>query len=432
MIIDKDNIKILLFILILGLGIGYAYINSDLNINGTAQVNSANWDVHWANVQVTNGSVSGTNVVTAPTISNSTTVNYSIILDKPGDYYEFTVDAVNGGSIDAMIDTIDSKLNGATITVLPDYLNYTVTYSDGVELEQNHQLLHNTTEKYKVRIEYRTDINANQLPATNQTLSLQFTVTYRQATDAAVAVDHSFNGHSWETIINNVHSGNTNNYNIGDTKTVDMGSLGTHTLRIANKSTPSECSTTGFSQTACGFVLEFADIITTHIMNPYAQSGNVDGDGNRGGWPASEMRTYVNSNIYNALPEQLRNGIINTTVVSGYGSNDSANFTSTDKLYLLSTHEVWEDVDGNTSVGIDYYDTAYNNTRQLDYYSSQSVTTSNYSGAIKKRNGSNSLWWLRSANSNNYFIFFGLDSDGNRVNRTSANPNGVSPAFRIG
>ena len=432
MVIDKDNIKILLFILILGLGIGYAYINSDLNINGTAQVNSANWDVHWANVQVTNGSVSGTNVVTAPTISNSTTVNYSIILDKPGDYYEFTVDAVNGGSIDAMIDTIDSKLNGATITVLPDYLNYTVTYSDGVELAPNHQLLHNTTETYKVRIEYRTDINANQLPATNQTLSLQFTVTYRQATDAAVAVDHSFNGHSWETIINNVHSGNTNNYNIGDTKTVDMGSLGTHTLRIANKSTPSECSTTGFSQTACGFVLEFADIITTHIMNPYAQSGNVDGDGNRGGWPASEMRTYVNSNIYNALPEQLRNGIINTTVVSGYGSNDSANFTSTDKLYLLSTHEVWEDVDGNTSVGIDYYDTAYNNTRQLDYYSSQSVTTSNYSGAIKKRNGSNSLWWLRSANSNNYFIFFGLDSDGNRVNRTSANPNGVSPAFRIG
>ncbi|MBQ6498229.1 MAG: hypothetical protein IJI58_05890, partial [Bacilli bacterium] len=261
MVIDKDNIKILLIILILGLGIGYAYINSDLNINGTAQVNSANWDVHWANIQVTNGSVSGTNVVTAPTISNSTTVNYSIILDKPGDFYEFTVDAVNGGSIDAMIDTIDSKLNGATITTLPDYLNYTVAYSDDGALQPNHQLLHNTTETYKVRIEYRTDIELNQLPATNQTLSLQFTVTYRQATDNAVAVDHSFNGHSWETIINNVRSGNTDIYNIGDTKTVDMGTLGTHTIRIANKSTPAECSTTGFSQTACGFVLEFADII---------------------------------------------------------------------------------------------------------------------------------------------------------------------------
>ena len=191
MIIDKDNIKILLIILVLGLGLGYAYINSDLNINGTAQVNSANWDVHWANIQVDSGSVSGTNVVTAPTISNSTTVNYSIILDKPGDYYEFTVDAVNGGAIDAMIDTIDSKLNGATITTLPDYLNYTVTYSSGTPLEPNHELKANTTEKYKVRIEYNMDIELNQIPATNQTLSLQFTVTYRQATENAVPVSHT-------------------------------------------------------------------------------------------------------------------------------------------------------------------------------------------------------------------------------------------------
>ena len=372
MIIDKDNIKVLLILLIVGLGIGYAYINSDLNINGTAQVNSANWDVHWANIQVTNGSVSGTNVVTAPTISNSTTVNYSVILNTPGDYYEFTVDAVNGGSIDAMIDTIDSKLNGATITELPDYLNYTVTYSDGVDLEQNHQLLHNTTEKYKVRIEYRTDIELNQIPATNQTLSLQFTVTYRQATADAVAVPHpvSFADDSWSTIVAAVQAGNISNYNVGDTKTVDMGSLGTHTLRIANKSTPTECSTVGFSQTACGFVLEFADIIISHVMNSSAT--------NIGGWPASEMRAYVNNDIYNALPSELKNGITNTTVVSGHGSTSGeTNFTSIDKLYLLSTHEVWEDADGNTSDGIDYYDTAYNNTRQLDYYSSQNVTTSN-------------------------------------------------------
>ena len=353
MIIDKDNIKILLIILVLGLGIGYAYINSDLNINGTAQVNSANWDVHWSNIAVTNGSVSAS----SPTISNQTTVNYSVVLNLPGDYYEFTVDAVNGGSIDAMIDTIDSKLNGATITTLPDYLKYTVTYSDGVALEPNHQLLHNTTETYKVRIEYRTDIELNQIPATNQTLSLQFTVTYRQATDEAVAVPHpiSFADDSWSTIVAAIKSGNTSNYNVGDIKTVDMGTLGTHTIRIANKSTPTECSTTGFSQTACGFVLEFADIITTHSMN----STNT----NVGGWPASEMRTYVNSDIYNALPSELKNGIINTTVVSSHGNTSGeTNFTSIDKLYLLSTHEVFEDVDGNTSIGIDYYDTAYNNT----------------------------------------------------------------------
>ena len=426
--IDKDNIKIILILLVVCLGMGYAYINSDLNINGTAQVNSANWDVHWANIQVTNGSVSGTNVVTAPTISNSTTVNYSVILNTPGDYYEFTVDAVNGGSIDAMIDTIDSKLNGATITTLPDYLKYTVTYSDGVALEANHQLLHNTTETYKVRIEYRTDIELNQLPATNQTLSLQFTVTYRQATDDAVAVPHpvSFADDSWSTIVAAVQAGNISNYNVGDTKTVDMGSLGTHTLRIANKSTPTECSTVGFSQTACGFVLEFADIIISHVMNSSAT--------NIGGWPASEMRAYVNNDIYNALPSELKNGITNTTVVSGHGSTSGeTNFTSIDKLYLLSTHEVWEDADGNTSDGIDYYDTAYNNTRQLDYYSSQNVTTSNYSGAIKQRNGSNGIWWLRSATSNVNNYFYTVRSIGNWSSSGYSinSARGVSPAFRI-
>ena len=45
-----------------------------------------------------------------------------------------------------------------------------------------------TSETYKVRVEYRTDINLNQIPATNQTLSLQFTVTYRQATSSATPV----------------------------------------------------------------------------------------------------------------------------------------------------------------------------------------------------------------------------------------------------
>ena len=218
----------------------------------------------------------------------------------------------------------------------------------------------------------------------------------------------------------------------GTTKDVDLGSLGVHPVRIANVSTPSECNGSGFSQTACGLVIEFADIITTHRMNPYNADVTTSGNGNIGGWPASEMRTYVNSDIYNALPTDLKNAIINTTVVSGYGSNDSSNFTSTDKLYLLSTHEVYEDVDGNTSSGIDYLDKAYNNTRQLDYYSSQNVTTSNYSGANKQNNGSNSSWWLRSAYSNNYYSFYYAYLYGNLFSTNSTQTYGVSPAFRIG
>ena len=182
----KNTISIMLLLLLICLGIGYAYLTTTLSINGTSNITAANWDVHWANIQVKTGSVNAS----TPTISNQTTVSYSVILNTPGDYYEFTVDAVNGGSIDAMIDTIDSKLNGVTITTLPDYLNYTVTYSDGGALQSNHQLLANTIETYKVRIEYRTDIESNQLPTTNQTLNLQFTATYSQANENAQEVDH--------------------------------------------------------------------------------------------------------------------------------------------------------------------------------------------------------------------------------------------------
>ena len=91
----------------------------------------------------------------------------------------------------------------------------------------------------------------------------------------------NFSTDDWEIIIDAIREGNDGVYNVGDTKEIDLGSYGKHTLRIANKSTPSECSGTGFSQTACGFVLEFADIITDHVMN--------DARTNVGGWPATSM-----------------------------------------------------------------------------------------------------------------------------------------------
>ena len=230
----------------------------------------------------------------------------------------------------------------------------------------------------------------------------------------------SFSSDSWDTIISAVKKGNISKYNVGDTKTIDMGTYGTHTLRIANTSTPSECSRTGFSQTACGFVLEFADIIIEHTMNGTAT--------NAGGWPATTMRTFVNNDIYNAIPDEIKNAIIDTTVVSGHGKSDTENFTSTDKLYLLSTAEVWSQGSSNTIST----DTARDNTRQLDYYKNLGTSTSNYSGAIKKNGTSASRWWLRAAYSNTAFTFlFVSDSGGWSANNASI-ASGVAPAFRLG
>ena len=230
----------------------------------------------------------------------------------------------------------------------------------------------------------------------------------------------SFATDSWETIVTAVKENNISKYKVGDTKEIDMGTYGKHTLRIANISTPSECSGTGFSQTACGFVLEFADIITTHTMN--------DTDTNVGGWPSTSMRSFVNNDIYNAIPNEIKNAIIDTTVVSGHGKSDTENFTSTDKLYLLSTAEVWSQGSSNTIST----DTARDNTRQLDYYKNLGTSTSNYSGAIKKNGTSASWWWLRAAYSNTAFTFLFVSDSGGWSANNATIASGVAPAFRLG
>ena len=265
------------------------------------------------------------------------------------------------------------------------------------------------THKYTFTIlfkETNSDQNNNQGKGFNGVLGIEEYKAPDFATD------------SWSTIIANVKAGNGSEYKVGSTKEVNLGTTyGTHTLRVANTSTPSECSTTGFSQTACGFVLEFADIITTHKMN--------DTNINKGGWPVTSMRTFVNNDIYNSLPNEIKNAIIDTTTVSGHGNTNYNNFTSTDKLYLLAPKEIYTNFSNS-------WDSAKDLTRTLDYYTAQGVTTNNYSGAIKKNGTSASGWWFRAANSFTPGNFLRVTSNGDFVEYVADYAFGVVPAFRLG
>ena len=137
----------------------------------------------------------------------------------------------------------------------------------------------------------------------------------------------------------------------------------------------------------------------------------------------------TNSVIYNALPEDLKQVIIDTKVISSHGSGDSNNFTSTDKLYLFATKDIWGK-DG-TSNPINY-DSSDSQTRQLDYYKSIGITTNNYSGAIKQYQLSNQSWWTRSAYSYYSNSFYHVSSHGDWASFTASNSRGGAPAFRIG
>ena len=259
---------------------------------------------------------------------------------------------------------------------------------------------------------------------------------------ATVFVKTPFEYDSWDTIANNVEAGTISEYHVGDTKMVELGNnMKSHLIRIANMSTPIECETTGFSQTACGFVLEFTDIISSHRMNPYDSTITAPGNGNVGGWPVSEMRTYLNdkndsTSIFNSLPNDLRNNIIDTTVVTGYGysSTGDTNTTVVDKLFLLSPREVW----GNNNNAYQNLDSAFNSTRQLDYYLNLNVTSSsNYSFSSKKKDGDYGIqWWLRTPYYGGPAQFLFINANGSRTlswdTNASAVAHGVSPAFRLG
>ena len=246
----------------------------------------------------------------------------------------------------------------------------------------------------------------------------------------------SFATDSWSTIAYSIKGGNTCKYNVGDTKSVDVGTFGKHTVRVSNKSKPSSCSSSTYSQTACGFVIEFADIIVRYNMNP---AGTYNGKNykygtNVGGWPASKLRTYLNNDIFKQLPRDLQSVIVNTRVVSGHGSKESSNFTSTDKLYLLSPTEVWGDWTGmwgdwsstGSSTGNEV-DTAKSSSRQLDYYVSKGTTFKNYSATEKKDGRSSYFWWHRSARYSDDIQFYGMRGYGHAYR-----DGGISPAFKVG
>ncbi len=205
--VKNQNYKfIILALLLVGITVGYAVLSSSSSINGLSKIRNAEWDIHFENVVVSDNSVPivvANNDKAATIDSEDTTkVSFAITLDKPGDFYEFTVDAINDGSMDAMVETVVSKMNNEVIDELPNYLNYSVTYINGTPITANHLLAANTSETYKVRVEYNKDIENDEVVGEEISLNFDFTVNYRQATDGAVGLVNYQVVHRYETLEN--------------------------------------------------------------------------------------------------------------------------------------------------------------------------------------------------------------------------------------
>ena len=264
--IKKSYLILIISVLILLIGVSFAYFSLEITGNDTAKYNT-----------ITTGDLKLTF-----TDTNALTLTDAL----PGDSATKTISVKNTGTIDTSYNIVWQEL---TNTITNDELVIEATCkrlnSSNTEEGTCESISQKAVSSNKLKLNIPIEAGITH----EYTLKLTFidtgsTQNYNKnkSFNGKIGLEeykNNFNNDSWATIVANVKANNISKYNVGDTKEVDMGTYGTHTLRIANTSTPSECSTAGFSQTACGFVLEFADIITTHKMNDTAT--------NVGGWPAT-------------------------------------------------------------------------------------------------------------------------------------------------
>lgn len=211
---------------------------------------------------------------------------------------------------------------------------------------------------------------------------------------------------SWETILANENPSST--YSIGDTKYLDLGTEGNVLMEIVAFNTDDKADGSGKAK----ITWISKDLLkTTRKMNPPASSGAI-GTGANGGWENCEMRTYLKDTIKPLIPETVRNAIVPVTKVQSTITNGTKvkdGQTTTDDVWIPSIHEVASP------------NTTYESTGAT--YTKFSTPTSR----IKKRKGSASKWWTRSAYAAAKWNCY--DATGTYASIDAYNSNGVALGF---
>ena len=174
---NNKNYLLLTFLLVLLLiGIGYAYLTSNLSITGATSVSSNTWDIHFANLSINENSVAAT--TPASIDGNNTSISYAITLDKPGDFYEFTVDIVNTGTLPGIIDL--ASISGIP-TNYENIIEYSIKYENGNPVSIGDILNSNSSKQIVVKTSYKKDISNSELITSNLDLNLTLNMTYVQS-----------------------------------------------------------------------------------------------------------------------------------------------------------------------------------------------------------------------------------------------------------
>ena len=151
-------------LVVIGSTTAYAYASDVFATNNT---NVKTWSQQYENIKVltNNGNA---------IVDKERGIVFNCSLEEPGDYFEFTVDIVNDGLVDAQIDEIVKT--GITDNNRK-YLDYNVTYLDGTNIKEKDIIKANDRITIKLNVTYKTDLNAEDLPAEDENAELSFDMT---------------------------------------------------------------------------------------------------------------------------------------------------------------------------------------------------------------------------------------------------------------
>ena len=372
---DRKTLYMLLSIVMLSvltLTVVYAALSTTLNINGNAEVSAANWDIYLDNVVLNSSSAT----TTAPTITDSKTATFSTTLTKPGDFYEFTIDVVNGGSIDAMIDSV-TKTPSLTDTQ-KKYLNYIVEYQNGESITTKQLVYKNTYVRLLVKVEFRKDISASDLPTTSETLNLAFTVNYVQSDESGTGVvDNGVlklvtaNG-SLEAVGTIVTIGDQQFYTIG-TEGDNVKLLSMFNLYVGNECTSSSSSScTPYGDEATGIQ---DSTMKGWVSGQTIRNGTTAFSYTDSTYAGSIVEGYVN-NYKNIIEADYGVDVVEARLITKDELTDSETFACeendrcSDKYPWIYSTSYWSGSANDTNYVLDVYSIGY---FDFDNYSHDNV-----------------------------------------------------------
>ncbi len=398
----KNYLLCLISVLVVMVTVIYAQesdINLDIFGNSIVSTNNANFNVHFVSNNVT---VNGTGTATV-TDSTTAEINASGLSVKDDEFEAVFVVKNDSNGVAAEFDLSLTGTDTDVIQVTKTISKKQLAAGESATVTVNVLLLETVFEN-DLSTTFSGTIVAK--PIENDSIT-------NTSPDSVIATEESrFSTYTWSKIKQDIDNNKTDKYTVGDERTITINNK-QYRVRLANTEVTSDCNGANFSETGCGFIVEFIDMPTTSAMLPSTETTTDLGYEN------SLARQYLTGTLYDSLPSDLKSVISTTKVVSGHNKNINSNYVTYDKLFLLSP----------TELGVyKYYDSTKDLTRTLDYYENSS---SNHDLRIKYSNNKAQYYWTRTPQLNSETAFYHVNNDGRMAAQNFTTARGIAPAFRI-